>query len=127
MNKKTLIRKNFRDSVFCRDNYTCQVCGANFSQFAKGTRGSEIIEDMLDAHHITSRKLMVNGGYVKENGVTVCKQLCHLLVETWDSVSEEDLDIANITIEDISPSSLYAKIGSSYEIALEESTRLGDK
>ena len=78
MNKKE-IRKNFKDSVFKRDNWTCKVCG----------EGPYENIDFFDAHHITDRSEMPNGGYVKENGITVCKnqkistygfqESCHIL------------------------------------------------
>ena len=76
MGKKD-IRKNFRDSVFTRDKYTCKVCDTK----------SE--EELLDAHHITDRNEMPNGGYVKENGITVCKVECHPFVEAFH-VSQGD-------------------------------------
>lgn len=57
MNRKKQIRKNFRDAVFKRDGNKCVFC--------------DCTED-LDAHHITDRNEMPNGGYVAANGITVC-------------------------------------------------------
>lgn len=57
--KKKQIRNEFRKQVFERDNYTCKVCLTKRP------------EDALDAHHVMSRDIMPNGGYVPENGITV--------------------------------------------------------
>ena len=45
-------------TVFVRDGYACRTCG-----FASTPRRAE---DELDAHHITDRNEMPNGGYVAE-------------------------------------------------------------
>ena len=58
MNKKQ-IRQNFNDSVFKRDKYKCVFCK---------------ITENLDASQITDRHEMPNGGYAKENGITLCPQ-----------------------------------------------------
>lgn len=67
--EKKRIRRQFRDAVFKRDGYRCVVCGA--------TRP-------LDAHHIVSRDVMPNGGYIKSNGITLCdtEHGCHYKAET---------------------------------------------
>ena len=57
MSKKD-VRKKFKDSVFKRDNYTCRHC-----HFTYGINSSDAY---LDAHHITDRNEMPNGGYVVE-------------------------------------------------------------
>lgn len=103
---KSNIRKVFRDSVFKRDKFTCQVCGN------KGT------EDSLDAHHITDRSEIPNGGYVKENGITVCKIGCHFKVEKFHIYEGEEFE------EGLHPDDLYKKIGSSKEIAIQKSIEL---
>jgi 5-methylcytosine-specific restriction endonuclease McrA len=54
MNNKKLIRENFRNAVFTRDNFTCAFCSET---------------NNLDAHHITDRNEMPNSGYIIENGV----------------------------------------------------------
>jgi len=58
MNKKT-IREHFRNEVLERDGNKCKFCPRT---------------DSLDAHHITDRHDMPNGGYVKENGITLCPE-----------------------------------------------------
>ena len=98
MDKKDL-RKCFRNSVFLRDNYTCQICGISKH------------ENELDAHHITDRHEMPNGGYVLENGITVCKESCHLLVEKFHISDNKEWNIG------LHPDDLYNKINSSYELA----------
>ena len=91
--EKKMIRKRFRDSVFERDNHLCVMCGAL----------------AIDAHHITNRNDMPNGGYVKENGISLCAE-CHLKAE-----NEE---------EGFEPEILYDKIDSSKESAIYASRRL---
>lgn len=103
-NQKKNVRKNFRDSTFKRDKYKCVMCG-----LAADLNDPEAT---LDAHHITNRNLMPNGGYVKENGVSLCKvgKNCHLSAE--NNVLGFEADV------------LYKKIGSSYKKALEASEKL---
>tara|TARA_Y100000034_G_scaffold75549_1_gene90742 strand:+ start:6998 stop:7300 length:303 start_codon:yes stop_codon:yes gene_type:complete len=96
--KKKQVRKAFRDAVFNRDKYTCKGCGERMG------------EEDLDAHHITNRNDMPNGGYVKENGITLCKNGCHEKAE-----AEE---------EGFEPEVLYRKIGSSHDIAERRSRQL---
>lgn len=79
----------------------------------------------LDAHHITDRNLMPNGGYVKENGITLCsgdddnelyyKKSCH-----WKA---EQFHIHGEAYPGFSPEELYKKIGSSLELAMKASER----
>ena len=92
--KKQLIRLAFNEAVFSRDNFTCTFC-------------SETSD--LDAHHITDRHLMPAGGYVKENGITLC------------SVHHYEAEMA---VEGMQATILYDRIGSSYEEALRASERL---
>jgi hypothetical protein len=106
MGKKE-IRNRFRNEVFTRDQNTCKVCGKRHSDRSD-----------LDAHHITNRKEMPNGGYVKENGITVCKNVCHMQVERFHITGGEEW------INGLHPDDLYNKIGSSYEIAYKESEKL---
>jgi hypothetical protein len=126
---KKRTRAAFREAVFQRDGYTCRVCGE------PGT------EDTLDAHHIQSRDHMVGGGYVKENGITLCKKAggCH---ERAEAYLNQDLDryfpkstvihMDNIPPRSDSdpeyfcPSNLYKLIGSSYEMAIDAAKRMGD-
>ncbi len=61
---------------------------------------------------------MPNGGYVIENGITVCKEICHLKVETFH------LSDGNDWVSNLHPDDLYIKINSSYEIAFEKSKLL---
>lgn len=98
--KKKQIRKDFRDAVFGRDGHKCVFCDKT---------------ENLDAHHITDRTLMPNGGYVKENGISVCEDH-HLLAEQFH--------ITGNSADGFAPEDLYGKINSSYEIALEASERL---
>ncbi len=106
MSKKD-IRLNFRKSVFSRDNWTCQVCGKRHTS-----------EDTLNAHHITDRSKMPNGGYIKENGITVCEDGCHMKCEKFhisDGVEWE---------EGLHPDDLYKKIKSSKEESIKKSNQI---
>ncbi len=100
--KKKIIRQKFRDAVFKRDQNKCVIC--------KQT-------EQLEVHHITDRTLMPNGGYVKENGIS----LCHSHLE----IAEEHHHTNGERCEDgFKPAQLYNKIGSNYDKALEASKRL---
>jgi predicted restriction endonuclease len=87
---KKAVRAAFRESVFTRDGHRCRMCGASGVP--------------LDAHHITNRNEMPDGGYVKENGISLCAE-CHRLAEQlWET---------GTAAEGYSPDDLYRKIGSS--------------
>jgi 5-methylcytosine-specific restriction endonuclease McrA len=72
-NEKKKIRAAFRDAVFTRDGHKCRGCG--WTVFRPG-------ELELDAHHITDRNLMPNGGYAAENGISLCPP-CHEKAEAF--------------------------------------------
>lgn len=84
-------RKNFREGVFARDKQKCKVCG----------------QTAQDAHHITDRHDIPNGGYVLSNGISLCGS-CHIKAETGEFPAED----------------LYKRIESSYEKAVKESNLL---
>jgi hypothetical protein len=100
--KKKLIREGFRSAVFDRDLYKCVKCGA---------------VEGLDAHHITDRSLMPNGGYVKENGISLCPN-CHNVAETYHRTG------GAMYVFGFHPDDLYRMIGSSKELAKELSKGL---
>lgn len=100
--QKKLVRKKFRDVVFKRDNNKCVFC--------------DITED-LDAHHITDRTLMPNGGYVLENGISLCPEH-HLIAEIWHTSQHQEWQ------EGFHPDDLYLKINSSLEKAVRASEKL---
>lgn len=104
-NKKKAIRELFRDAVFKRDGHKCRFCS---------------ITENLDAHHIIDRTLMANGGYVKENGITLCPQH-HLHAEIWHSSGGTD------SVEGMTPTDLFKKIYGTYELAVEASLKLGSR
>lgn len=87
--EKKTARAAFRSAVMARDGSKCVMCG----QLA------------VDAHHITSRGEMPGGGYVPENGISLCGE-CHIAAERGDWTADE----------------LYVVIGSSFETALEAAT-----
>ena len=106
--EKKIIRKFFRDACFKRDGFRCAVCNMKSSK--------DMAEQELDAHHISDRSTMIAGGYVKENGISLCPS-CHEKAEVFHSTG--------IPVEGYSVDDLYKKIGSSYEKAVEESKKLG--
>lgn len=95
-----------------RDNYHCVCCGKAGKDRQGGDDHLEYHSDSnpanLDAHHITDRHEFKNGGYVKENGITVC-DACHVLAEEFHSTG--------IAHPGFSPEDLYEIIASSFEIA----------
>src|SRR5688572_3396976 len=103
MDKKS-IREAFRQAVFDRDGHRCAMCGRS--------------DVKLDAHHITDRHDMPNGGYVAENGITLCDcpQGCHWKAEHHHATGK--------SYPGYSPEELYAKIGSDFEKAWEASEQL---
>jgi 5-methylcytosine-specific restriction endonuclease McrA len=103
MKKKKLVRERFRTEVFTRDKYKCKVCNAS--------------SDSLDAHHITDRHEMPNGGYVKENGITLCPD-CHVMAEEFHISKGERWFYSYL------PTDLYVLIGSSVEKAAKASQKL---
>jgi hypothetical protein len=100
--KKKLIRQKFEEAVFKRDGFKCKFCS---------------VKENLDAHHITDRNEILNGGYVKENGITLCEEH-HEKAEIFHCSGGTE------SYPGMSPEDLYKKIGSSYEIAVEASKRL---
>jgi predicted restriction endonuclease len=108
VNQKKQVRSLFRDSCYKRDGFRCAMCGMKSSQ--------EGVQQELDAHHITDRSLMPNGGYVKENGISLCPE-CHVKAEMFHSTG--------VAVEGYSPEDLYKKINSSYEKAVAASEKLG--
>lgn len=99
--KKKAVRESFRNAVFARDNNRCRKCGA--------------ASEKLDAHHITDRNEMPNGGYVAANGISLCEP-CHEKAEAFHSTGQ--------ALPEFSPDDLYRLIGSSREKAQRASERL---
>lgn len=106
-NEKKAIRKAFRDACYKRDGFRCAVCGMKSSK--------DKAEEELDAHHITNPKEIINRGYVKENGISLC-DICHLKAEEFHSTG--------VAHPGYSPDDLYKKIKSSLEKAIEASEKL---
>ena len=101
MSKKK-IREDFRNKVFKRDGSLCKVC--------------KIACDKIDAHHITDRNEMPNGGYILENGITLCDKEngCHIKAEQYH--------LGNKVEPGYSPDELYKLINSSFELAFLKSS-----
>jgi 5-methylcytosine-specific restriction endonuclease McrA len=100
MSRKKEVRAAFRDAVFSRDHHVCKVCGCGSG---------------LDAHHIIDRNEMPCGGYVPANGISLCAE-CHLKAEAWHATGRP--------VPGYSPEELYALIGSTFDMAIEESEKL---
>ncbi len=102
-----------------RDKYRCVCCGKCGKDRQGGEEHKRFHKDLnpvnLDAHHITDRNEIIDGGYVKENGITVCDS-CHLLAEIYHQTGEPHPGFA--------PNDLYKLINSSYEEAVKVIERL---
>lgn len=77
-----------------------------------------IVKGETDAHHITDRNEMPNGGYVLENGITLCKYECHMMAELFHITDGEDW------YNGMHPDDLYKLIGSSRDLAIEKCLKL---
>lgn len=69
--RKTNVYKNWRKSVFERDNYTCQHCGEK-----------EKVSGKLEADHIKPFAYFVELRFDINNGRTLCKE-CHKKTDTY--------------------------------------------
>ena len=120
MSDKKKIRAAFRNSTLKRDKYCCIICNAKGIDRQGGDEwknfhSNEVDLVELDAHHITPREDMPNGGYCKENGASLCG-ICHEKAEEWCKVQTGT--------RSFSPSDLYQKIGSNHEKAVKASLKL---
>lgn len=108
MKRKQAIRENFREAVFKRDGFKCRKCGRKQT------------EVKLDAHHITNREAIPNGGYVVENGISLCdcEGGCHMKAEQFYISEGKEYP------DGFHPNDLYILIDSSYEKAVKASERL---
>lgn len=115
MSKKDT-RAAFRQAVFTRDRYTCQVCGKCWNM-----DDSDPSLGRINAHHIVDRHEFPNGGYVQENGITVCDGVdsCHMKCERFHISGGKDW------VPGLHPDELYTKIGSSLDLAIEADERNG--
>lgn len=94
MSKKQ-VRQHFRDACLSRDKNKCVCCGK---------------ADALEVHHITNRNEIENGGYIKENGVSLCPD-CHYKAEMHYQTK-------GLEFPEYSEDALYKKIGSSKDVAI---------
>lgn len=107
--QKKTTRRAFRNACFERDRFTCVCCGYK--------PPLDEVDKQLDAHHIIDRNDILGGGYVRENGITLCHP-CH--------EKAEQLHRTGVAVPGYTREELYAKIGSSFEQALRASERLND-
>lgn len=119
MSNKKDIRKIFKQEVFKRDGYSCLLCGHPYTK--------EIADASLDAHHILDRnspEFEGTGGYVKENGISLCKdpmfdsQSCHMKAEKFHITGGAEWEPG------VHPNDLYKLISSSKEEAIKASKKL---
>lgn len=75
------LTSEWRQKVFARDNFTCQLCG---DRYAKGHKV------VLNAHHIVKYSVNKELRYVVENGITLCKD-CHKKITGKEEQYEEQL------------------------------------
>jgi len=99
LKNKKQIRINFRTVVFERDHNKCVFCG----------------KDAVDAHHITDRndECFINGGYVLENGISLCEEH-HLICERFHISEGEEWHYG------YHPDDLYKRINSSKKLAIKK-------
>lgn len=95
MISKKKVRENFRNVVFTRDKFKCVFCG----------------KPAVDAHHITDRNELEHGGYVLQNGISLCEEH-HKMAENFHETNGEKW------IDGFHPDDLYKKIKSSKELAI---------
>lgn len=100
---KKQVRARFREAVWTRDAHACRMCGDTDSP--------------LDAHHITDRNEMPQGGYVAANGISLCPP-CHIKAEIYHTSAHTSCP------EGWHPDDLYRVIGSSLREAIDASHRL---
>lgn len=112
---KRLVRQKFRDAVFQRDSHRCRTCGVTSAGIRKALGLTVTGDTLLDAHHITDRNLMPAGGYVLENGISLCPE-CHQKAEVYHETG--------VSVSGYSPDELYALVGSSYSRAIQASKLL---
>lgn len=101
MKKKRQIRSNFRNVVFTRDNFKCCFCHKDVTNYK------------IDAHHISDRNsdFFYNGGYVLENGISLCEEH-HIMAEKFHETNGKEW------FDNFHPNDLYKKINSSKELAI---------
>lgn len=75
-----MTRSAFKEAVFARDGGVCVACGL----------------PAVDAHHILDRKLFADGGYVLDNGASLCER-CHLSAESTTLSAREIRQMACIS------------------------------
>jgi len=89
---KRQIRERFRKHVYERDGHKCKICMVPITECQN-----------LEVHHITDRNEIFGGGYVKENGITLCPK---------HHDKAEDFHRNKPVDEGFYPNDLYALIGS---------------
>jgi 5-methylcytosine-specific restriction endonuclease McrA len=102
--QKKAVRQRFRDLCFQRDKHKCACCGSS--------------TDDLTVHHISPRREMPNGGYVLENGITVCPE-CHIKAEYFYGSTPDHAWL----YQEFTPHELFKLINSSFDEALKASTK----
>lgn len=78
---------------------------------------------LLDAHHITDRHYMPNGGYCAANGITLCTDRCGRPVLDCHQKAES-LHAVGVPVSGYTPTDLYARIKTSHKWAYEQSLKL---
>lgn len=103
--EKKQTRDHFRQAVLARDGHRCVACLA----YEKTVTTKRLV-----AHHITDRNDAPNGGYVAENGISLCEK-CHRKAEIFHETE------GGLYEKGFLPADLYALIGSSLAKATEAS------
>mgnify|MGYP000961213037 CR=1 FL=1 len=122
MSDKKKIRKEFRDACLTRDKFCCKVCGKKGKDRQGGelhlkfhSKSQNLID--LDCHHIQNRNDIPNGGYIKENGISLCTD-CHINAELYHISEGKEF------VPGFHPNDLFILIGSSLEKAINFSKKI---
>jgi len=67
--------KNWRKSIFERDNYTCQLCGKRINTY-------------IQAHHILSFTDYPDLRFEVDNGITHCQE-CHYILHGIEKIGDQ--------------------------------------
>jgi hypothetical protein len=112
-------RREFNITCRERDNHRCVMCEMThyYSINQDFTTTKHLVGQSIEVHHITNRKEIPNGGYVLENGISLCAEHhCH--AETFHRFGGESWYVG------FHPNDLYKLIGSSAEEAHKKSSEL---
>jgi len=127
---KRSIRDHAREATWKRDGQRCVMCGRGVG-VEDPAHGRALRRSDFDAHHITPRRQMPNGGTVTSNLITLCwschddaEQVIHAFATNGVKAHMHRAGMTPQQVERFTASNLYKMIGSSYEAAISDSEAL---